>query len=71
MRKGTTVVVVKIIGGILVGVVQLSSQNHGIVKPDNAQAIGYDIWGVCLYALCLWLIISGVRFFIQANQKQT
>ena len=43
----------------------------GSVTPDNAQAIGYDIWGVCLYALCLWLIISGVRFFIQTKQIQS
>jgi hypothetical protein len=71
MRKGTTAAAAKIIGGILVGVVELSSQNRGIVNPANAQAIGYDIWGVCLYALCLWLIISGVRFFIHTNQKQT
>ena len=71
MRKGKSKAVVKLIIGIFLGTMQLSSQNHAIVRPVNAQAIGYDIWGVCLYVLCLWLIISGLLFFFQANQIQT
>ena len=70
MRKGITGAVIKSIGGILLGFVQLSTPNHGIIKPDGAQAIGFDIWGVGLYALCIWLVISGVRFF-QSGQEQT
>ena len=70
MRKGTAKAIVKILVGILVGFVQLSSNGHAIVRPINAQAIGFDAWGIALYVLCLWLVTSGVRFFFQTNQVQ-
>ena len=71
MRKGMSRAVVKILIGIFLGVVQFSSQDHAIIKPVNAQAIGYDAWGVLLYAFCLWLIISGIFFLFHNKRFQT
>jgi hypothetical protein len=55
----------KIAIGALLAFIQLSSSNHGLVLPDNAQAVGFDAWGVALYVFCIWAIATGIRTFFQ------
>ena len=53
--------ITKIIFAIFLCVVELSTQNHGLVAPVNAQAMGFDIWGVAVYLFCLWAFVTGIR----------
>lgn len=65
------VAVLKICIGLLLLFVQLSSNNRGLVIPDNPQAIGFDIFGCALYLFCLWAVGTGVRALGTVRTKAT
>jgi len=60
-RPNKALATVKIFVGVLLALVELSSNNHGLVKPDNSQAIGFDLWGAAVYLLCVWAVVTGFR----------
>jgi hypothetical protein len=61
-KKGLAVL--KVAVGVLLGLVELNTDHHGLVSPTSGQAVGFDIWGAAVYLFCIWAIVTGVRTLV-------
>ena len=58
----------KILLGILLLAAQTNVDNFGFALPANAEAIGYDLWGLFVWVAGAYLVYAGVRDW--KNQKK-
>jgi hypothetical protein len=65
-----TVAIIKIASGDFLFFAQVSTETHGLVPLVNRWAVGFDIWGVAVYAFCLWAVVTGIRTLAVAKEPR-